>query len=157
MVIVYVWKPKDNVSNYGHASMSVAWDDSAGCYERYMSWWPTGVGNEVFGSPAIVSRSFRSDCDDEKRQPERTFRFEKIFDEPKILQLWETWKTNLSYQAALRNCSHMVRSMLCNVRSEIGFASWLNSCSIKGRAYVPTPSDIESMCDQIVRLNRLEQ
>src|SRR5689334_22072777 len=99
MVEVYIWRinkaglgsPKLAI---GHASMLVSGKDADGSYEKYISWWPTGDGTEFRGSPAILDRTFRADCDDEGHAPERTFRFSNFFNERKILELWESWRTD---------------------------------------------------------------
>ncbi len=152
MVEVYVWRRRDDIS-IGHASLRVSFDDASGCYDTYLSWWPTGLHKKetMRGTPAQVSRTFREDCDDEGIRPHRTFRFNNVFDEPKMLNLWARWKTDRQYQLMFNNCSSLVKFMLCQcglVGDKLG-GRFVNFCVYY--EHIATPYDIEFYCDQLER------
>ncbi len=152
MVEVFIWRiQKPNIGTkyaIGHASMRVSGTDSAGAYDQYISWWPTGTGSEFGGSPAIENRAFQADCDDEGHQPERRFRFENFFDERKILDLWADWRKNPHFQMMFKNCSTTVRRMLCGT-GMAQFVQFTNFCSYD---VITVPEDIEHYCNELEQL-----
>jgi hypothetical protein len=152
MVKVFIWRIQKpglgKKGNIGHAAMQVDYDDDTGCYSGYISWWPTGKGNELGGSPAFRVRTFQQDCSDEGHKPDRIFTFEDIFDEPKILDMWDQWRTDLQYQMMFRNCSTLIRRMLCN-SGMAQYVQFVNFCSYD---VITVPEDIEFYCGLLERL-----
>jgi hypothetical protein len=129
MVLVYVWKPPAGKGEgLGHASIRVSADDIDGrCVDVYMSWWPS-TPRILRGTPAYQIRSYKEDVDDEGRAPDLTFTFDKVFKESVMLEMWERWRKDVQYQVAFRNCSTLVKAMMCN--SGLGqIARFTNFCS----------------------------
>jgi len=116
MVEVFVWNKskegKIHKESVGHSSMRVVFDDATSCHDVYISWWPTGTGGEIRGSSHIEIETFREDCTNEGHPPDRTFKFDGVFDEQVIFKKWLQWKKDPKYQMMYRNCSTVVATML---------------------------------------------
>jgi hypothetical protein len=145
MVLVNVWKkPAGKGEGLGHASLRLLSDDIDGkCVDVYMSWWPSTP--DIWDTPAYQIRSYRDDLEGEGRAPELVFKFDKIFKESVMLEMWDKWRNDVQYQLLFRNCSSMVKAMMCN--SGMGqIAQFTNFCS-----YYPvvTPEFIQFYCEQL--------
>jgi hypothetical protein len=147
MITVYIWKKSAQYSGNGHAALSVAIDNDRGCFDTYISWWPSGDGTEILGSPP-AKRTYSADCAEEGRPPEKRFQFSGVFDEQGILDLYNKWLPESYYHAYFKNCATMVRALLCN--NGMGkFVQFTNFCSYQS---LNTPDTVEFYCDQLQQL-----